>query len=644
MQKENTMSMTKKRTGLLTVGIKILVGVALASNVFIGALLYVNLQSSDTVAQKVNEVLALRQQLSANLRAAIVLLQDEFLALPDFFRIDPRADIISRIEQEFKITDQQVLNGRETYKKLFNRKERRELSKNHFVIQIENSTLTLSSGIFDEQGTFKEAVERLTLAGGKPDEDAVRIRSIIEDVTAHTDTNEAMTSRITAFGSIIADAALEAENTRNEILQHVEEINNMEQELLLIRQDQRKFTLLMGGLAVLANMLVLYILVRFIVERPLHRLTHIIDAIRSGKSPEIPYQGRKDQIGVLSGAISHFREALVKIKNENERKVKEKVIIEEMFTTITTVVNRMESRAKELVQTADSLQKLSISTETLSESVTQRAGDTAEHTNKVSESTVRLQTAFLEINTQIQDQNSIVATILESNSRSKHYNDELDASINAITSIVATVEEITSQTKLLALNATIEAARAGTAGKGFGVVAGEMKDLSYKTAQATDDAMQKVAAIQEASAVLFKNLDEIDQRMQTLNERNGTITRAVAGQQLVTDNIAHLAGRTSENTRTVSTSITEVSAAAGSTRNLASQVHEFSYELSKQLTNLLEDTTFRLEQLTDFGHHAAVHSMEPAPKESTAKQPLRLIAAHPAQGNTSAVQLAATGT
>jgi len=636
--------MTRKRTGLLTVGIKILVGVALASNVFIGALLYVNLQSSDTVAQKVNEVLALRQQLSANLRAAIVLLQDEFLALPDFFRIDPRADIIARVEQEFKITDRQVLNSRETYKKLFNRNERRELSKNRFVIQNENDTITLSSGLFDAQGTFKDAVERLTLAGDKPDKNVIRLRSIIENVSAHTDTNEAVSSRIEEFGNKIADAALEAENTRNEILQHVEEISNMEQELLLIRQDQRKFTLLMAGLAVLANMIVLYILVRFIVERPLHRLTHIIDAIRSGKSPEIPYQGRKDQIGVLSGAINHFQEALVKIKNENERKAKEKVIIEEMFATITTVVNSMERRAKELVHTADSLQKLSITTEALSENVTQRAGDTAEHTNNVCESTVKLRTAFQEINMQIQDQNSIVATILESNSRSKNYNDELDASINAITSIVATVEEITSQTKLLALNATIEAARAGSAGKGFGVVAGEMKALSYKTAQATDDAMQKVAAIQEASAVLFKNLDEIDQRMQTLNERNDTITRAVAGQQLVTDNIAHLAGRTSENTRNVSSSITEVSTAAGSTRNLAGQVHAFSNELSNQLTNLLQDTTSRLEQLTNFGHHAALHSMEPAPKESTARQPLRLIAAHPAQGKTSAVQLAATGT
>jgi methyl-accepting chemotaxis protein len=594
------MSITKKiNAGLMTVGVKILVGVALASNLFIGALLYVNLQSSDTVLQKVNEVLALREQLSSNLRAAIVLLQDEFLALPDFFRIDPRADITKAVEQEFQVTGRQMLNGREAYKNLFNRLERRDLSKNQFVIQVENDKLTISSGLFQQDGTFRESIERLTLASGNVREDAVKLRTIIEKASVNTDSSEAIRGKINAFESKIADTALEAETSRNEILQHVEEIRGMENELSAIRQHQRKFTLLMGGLAVLANMIVLYALVRFIVEQPLHKLTHTIDAIRAGKTPEVPYQHRKDQIGILSGAISNFREALMEISNENERKAGEKVIIEEMFATITTVVNNLESRAKELVHTANSLQELALSTETRSESVNQRAGDTAEHTNKVSESTVQLQEAFQLINTQIQEQNSMVATILESNVKSKHYNEELNASIKAITTIIATVEDITSQTKLLALNATIEAARAGTAGKGFGVVAGEVKELSYKTAQATDDVMNKIEAIQEASSVLFGNLEEVDQHMQTLNQRTGNITRALASQQRVTDNIASLAGRTSKNTLTVSTSITEVSVAATSTRNLAGRVHEFSSEISSQLTNLLQDTTARLQQLAD---------------------------------------------
>jgi len=591
----------KKSTVRITVGIKILAGVAIASNLFIGALLYANLQSSDKVEQKVNEVLTIRKQLSANLRAAIFSLQNDYLTLPDFFKTDPRKDITDSVEKNFQVTNRQLLSGREAYSSLFNRKERRDLAKNLFIVQAENGHLTLSSGIFDEDGTFKEAVERLTLASDNIPEDTGRLRALIDDISSKSESGAMLRQRISEFGAKVADAGLEAENTRTEILQHVEEIRGMEHDLNATREQQRRFSLLMGGLAVLGNMIVLYFLVRLIVELPLRRLTDTIDAIRAGESPEVPYQRRKDQIGVLSGAINNFREALLAISKENERKIDEKIIIEKMFETITGVVNSLESRAKELVLTADSLQELALSTETQSESVTQRAGETATHTNDVSESTVELQAAFQKINNQIQDQNNIVATILESNIRSKRYNDELNGAIKAITTIIETVEDITSQTKLLALNATIEAARAGSAGKGFGVVAGEVKELSYKTAQATNDVMNKVEAIQKASSVLCNNLEEIDLRMQTLNQRTENITLAIGRQQMVTDNIATLAGRTTENTRTVSASITEVSTAAAGTRNLAGQVHEFSTEISMQLTNLLQDTTDRLQQLANVG-------------------------------------------
>jgi methyl-accepting chemotaxis protein len=174
---------------------------------------------------------------------------------------------------------------------------------------------------------------------------------------------------------------------------------------------------------------------------------------------------------------------------------------------------------------------------------------------------------------------------------------ELNSSIRAISSIIAAVEDITDQTKLLALNATIEAARAGGAGKGFAVVASEVKELSHKTEKATGDVLTKVEAIEEARSVLLEHLEEIDRWMEVLNQRAGDITQAIVDQQTVTDNIATLAGLTSENTRTVSHNIAEVNDAAARARNLAGQVHEFSSEISRQLTSLLQDTTDRLERL-----------------------------------------------
>lgn len=588
------------RTGLITVGVKILAGVSIASNLFIGALLYVSIHSSATVESTVNEVLAIREQLSSNLRAAIVTLQDELLALPDFFRIDPRARITEALQSNFTITERRLLKGRNAYTEFYSRNERRDLAKNQYLIQVIDGSLIVSSGVPDKSGNFSDSVERLTMGSANPAEDEARIRSLIETVSAEANSPGAITMKIQELGAKIADSSLEAETTRNEILQHVEEIRARETDLQALRLQQKRFTIGIGIMAIVANMVVLFLLVRIIIEKPLRKLTRTIEEIRSGKSPQIPYQHRKDQIGVLSGAITNFRDALIGIRKENQRKSHEKLIIEEMFTDITSVVNALEMKARDLVNTADTLQGLATSTEDQSESVTRRAGDTAEHTNMVSDSTIRLQTAFQEIQGQILDQNAIISHILESNSHSRKYINALNESIGSIHTIINAVGEITDQTKLLALNATIEAARAGAAGKGFAVVASEVKELSYKTEQATDDVMSKIRAIEKASSVLFGHLDSIEQRMQSLNQLTGNITGSVADQQQVTDNIAHLAAQTYENTRTVSTSIIEVSGAAGRTRDLAGQVHNYSSEISGQLTRLLEDTKARLEKLADF--------------------------------------------
>ena len=96
----------------LTVGVKLLVGVALASNCFIGALLLVNHRATDKAEQKTAEVLAIRERVDANLRATIVQLQKEFIALPHLFVADPRKAILERVERDGHVQDRQRLAGR----------------------------------------------------------------------------------------------------------------------------------------------------------------------------------------------------------------------------------------------------------------------------------------------------------------------------------------------------------------------------------------------------------------------------------------------------------------------------------------------------------------------------------------------------
>ncbi|WP_136810268.1 methyl-accepting chemotaxis protein [Desulfosediminicola flagellatus] len=586
------------KTGGITVGVKILIGVSLISNLFIGLLLYVNISSNEIVERKVNDVLVVRDQLSANLRSAIVELQDEFLALPTFFKIDANALIIQDLQAKYTLRDRKIYTGRTSYSKLFTRIERRDISKNKIVLQLQEGSVRVAQGVFDESGIFKDSVEILTLGSNDVNTDFTEIQQLITELSEKAQGAAAYKKKVYQLSEKVADSGLKAEITRNQILDKVEDIAAMENELEAGRASQRRLTWLVAGSAILANMIMLFLLVRWIVENPLQRLTGTIEAIRSGETPDVPFKQRKDQIGVLAGAIEHFKASLVEIRQENARKEQEKIIIDEMFENITSVVNGLESRAKDLVETANTLERLASSTEEQSESVTLRASETAEHTGEVTDSTRQLQTSFHSINSEIQKQVISVEKILKRNEKSRAHVDLLKSSITDVNAIITMVSEITDQTKLLALNATIEAARAGDAGRGFGVVASEVKDLSSRTENAAKSVMDKVAGIEQASMILVENLQEIDHQVQELNQLTDVINVSIDKQLGITDNITGFAGQTSGNMQNVSNSIGLVNSAATETRCLAVQVHGVSNEIAEQLSALLSDTTKRLERLT----------------------------------------------
>lgn len=142
----------------------------------------------------------------------------------------------------------------------------------------------------------------------------------------------------------------------------------------------------------------------------------------------------------------------------------------------------------------------------------------------------------------------------------------LERSTSDATQLLTTIQSIAEQTNLLALNATIEAARAGEAGRGFAVVADEVKLLAGQTATATEDVRAKVTAIQDDTQ---SAIDAIDGVTRTIAEMAGHV-----------DEIARLVEDQINGTHAIAVSIDRVVAAASATTEATSSTRSAAAELS----------------------------------------------------------------
>jgi methyl-accepting chemotaxis protein len=158
----------------------------------------------------------------------------------------------------------------------------------------------------------------------------------------------------------------------------------------------------------------------------------------------------------------------------------------------------------------------------------------------------------------------------------------LETNALAIGEVVDLIRSIAAQTNLLALNATIEAARAGEAGRGFSVVASEVKALASQTAQATDDIARQIAAIQATSKEAGEALASVNGIIGTLSGLASAVAGAVEEQSAAVESIASNVVVAASKTQAGTQAMDEVAEATRQAEAVASEVEALSKRLSTE--------------------------------------------------------------
>lgn len=175
--------------------------------------------------------------------------------------------------------------------------------------------------------------------------------------------------------------------------------------------------------------------------------------------------------------------------------------------------------------------------------------------------------------------------------------ESLRAAIDDIAKVVELIAGVAQQTNLLALNATIEAARAGAAGKGFSVVASEVKALSVQTQKATDQVNAKIGHLQEASQASVRAVSQIIDIVGQIRPVFGFVSAAVANQSRLTAEIDMVATDTSRFADTVSEKARAINAAmqtavemTGSVSKVSEIVNTSIHTINRQLVTSLRQS------------------------------------------------------
>jgi methyl-accepting chemotaxis protein len=341
---------------------------------------------------------------------------------------------------------------------------------------------------------------------------------------------------------------------------------------------------------VIASLCMGYFLSRMIVN-PLHKTIDMISEMDRGNLTARLSMTRKDEIGQLAQTMDRFADSLQEALLE----------VSEVVSAAASAAAQISASTEEMAAGANEQTtqagEVAAAVEEMTQTILENSKNASATSEAAKQSKLAAETGGRVVEETVRGMQRIARVVRTSADTVK----ALGKSSNQIGEITGVIDDIANQTNLLALNAAIEAARAGEHGRGFAVVADEVRKLAERTTKATKEIAGMIKQIQSETAGAVVSMEagtrEVETGIRLVDEAGMSLHEIVQTSQRVTDMIMQIASASEQQSSAseqIAKNVESISSVTAQTATGTQQVAQAANDLNR-LTVQLHDLVARFK-------------------------------------------------